>query len=155
MCPKACASPSPYGIRWPEGPDEGRSFALTRRFAAPSPRGRGTSRKPCSAWISSNSQNGFGQVCLTGGVALFKQGSFFDRCLSGELRPPYACAAARVLPQFFFAVQLAQRPRHHLEIVIAEVFRDLLVILRFSINQCVNFHREIGDCLFVVATSRR
>src|SRR5215813_2042278 len=29
----------------PEGPDEGRSFALTRRFAAPSPRGRGTSRQ--------------------------------------------------------------------------------------------------------------
>jgi len=33
------------GRRTPEGPDEGRSFALTRRFAAPSPRGRGTSRK--------------------------------------------------------------------------------------------------------------
>src|SRR5262249_32705838 len=30
------------GRRWPEGPDEGRSFALTRRFAAPSPGGRGT-----------------------------------------------------------------------------------------------------------------
>src|SRR5262249_29045412 len=45
MRPKDCASPSPFGRRWPEGPDEGRSFALTRRFAAPSPRGRGTSRK--------------------------------------------------------------------------------------------------------------
>src|SRR5262245_34443742 len=28
---------SPWG-RWPKGPDEGRSFTLTRRFAAPSPR---------------------------------------------------------------------------------------------------------------------
>src|SRR5215470_14491277 len=41
MHPKDCASPSPTGRRWPEGPDEGVSFALTRRFAAPSPRGRG------------------------------------------------------------------------------------------------------------------
>src|SRR5215831_9693885 len=38
---KDWASPSPSGRRWPEGPDEGRSCTLTRRFAAPSPRGRG------------------------------------------------------------------------------------------------------------------
>src|SRR5262252_9395322 len=36
---------SPCGRRWPEEPDEGRSLALTRRFAAPSPRRRGTWRK--------------------------------------------------------------------------------------------------------------
>src|SRR5215831_15889915 len=47
MSPKDCASPSPSGRRWPEGPDEGRSIALTRRFAAPSPRGRATSRPVC------------------------------------------------------------------------------------------------------------
>src|SRR6266581_7384977 len=34
--------PSPSGRRWPEGPDEGAFPALTRRFAPPSPKGRGT-----------------------------------------------------------------------------------------------------------------
>ena len=32
-------------VKAPKRPDRSRSFALTRRFAAPSPRGRGTSRK--------------------------------------------------------------------------------------------------------------
>src|SRR5262245_31652076 len=44
-CPKCDAKdwarPSPSGRRSPEGPDEGKSFSLTRRFAAPSPGGRG------------------------------------------------------------------------------------------------------------------
>src|SRR5215470_2435523 len=46
---KDWASPSPSGRRWPEGPDEGQSFALTRRFAAPSPKGRGPSKNATSA----------------------------------------------------------------------------------------------------------
>src|SRR6266704_2934635 len=41
-----CSSPS--GRRWPEGPDEGAFPALTRRFARPSPKGRGTSSKQVS-----------------------------------------------------------------------------------------------------------
>src|SRR2546427_8113643 len=42
--------PSPSGRRWPEGPDEGAFPALTRRFAPPSPKGRGTcpKQKPAS-----------------------------------------------------------------------------------------------------------
>src|SRR2546427_11831876 len=40
--------PSPSGRRWPEGPDEGAFPALTRRFAPPSPKGRGTCPKQVS-----------------------------------------------------------------------------------------------------------
>src|SRR5262249_3800164 len=41
-------SPSPLGRRLKKGPDEGRSLALTRPFAAPPPGGRGTPRQPVS-----------------------------------------------------------------------------------------------------------
>src|SRR6266699_2471452 len=40
--------PSSSGRRWPEGPDEGAFPALTRRFAPPSPKGRGTFREQVS-----------------------------------------------------------------------------------------------------------
>src|SRR5437867_4719298 len=42
--------PSPSGRRWPEGPDEGAFPALTRRFAPPSPKGRGTCPKQVCFW---------------------------------------------------------------------------------------------------------
>src|SRR5262252_4538738 len=92
---KDCASPSPLGRRWPEGPDEGRSLTLTRRFAAPSPRGRGTLRKigfhfenackPCSAWISGDSP----KVIWTG-LPLRRGGHAdltLERYLKNRLRP--------------------------------------------------------------------
>ena len=52
-------------------------------------------------------------------------------------------------------MKFAQCPGNYLEIVLAEVLGDLLVILRFGFNQFVNFDGEIRNCLCVIRATRR
>src|SRR6266699_5966554 len=75
--------PSPSGRRWPEGPDEGAFPALTRRFAPPSSKGRGTFReqvsqiedsvKPHQAYFADPRKNAVTDRAYSSAIRVFPQ----------------------------------------------------------------------------------
>ena len=87
--------PSPSGRRWPEGPDEGAFPALTRRFAPPSPKGRGTFPEQVSQIENPMKFGQSGQE----GTALLGRCSSAGRLDSGASRVPHRpdrCIALRI-----------------------------------------------------------